>query len=77
MSKKVDLSEFYEATKGSCKTLHLVEILSVEDQEKFEAACAESTISVSSLSKWLTEKTGVVAKDSTTRLHRLRKCACE
>jgi len=77
MTKEIDLSEFYHGYKVTCKTAKLIETLSPEDQDKFEAACREPKISVASLSAWLSDKAGQSVKDSTTRLHRLGKCACE
>jgi len=77
MTKEIDLSEFYHGFRVTCKTEELIETLSPEDQDKFQAACREPKISVSSLSEWLSDKTGQKVSDSTTRLHRLGKCACE
>lgn len=77
MSVKVDLSEFKKAGKGACKIARIAEALSEEDFTKFNAALGEKTISVESICKWLTEKTGEQTKGPTMRNHRLGLCSCE
>jgi len=74
----IDLSEFRSARgPKACKIGKLVEKLSKEDTEKFQAALEAKDITSLAITTWLELKTGQRTHQSTLRLHRTGGCNCD
>lgn len=74
-----DLSEFKALNtqkRMSCSVSKAVELLSVEDRPKFEAALAEPSIMHSAISDWLRLR-GIAIAEQTVGRHRRGRCSCD